>query len=166
MDKELIIRTFVKSVHNEGVDFGKDWYQLDSSMMSRFKQLALDIHLELKPEQIEAGNTLGYAMYEYLQNWVFLTDTPREEIDALKPVKIEGLYFEYQGKKLIPFIIYFGVGDPYTNHRDYGSAYAAYNYGLHSVFKPNGEWLRNKNLRNVCARYDEKTGTLHDWYRE
>lgn len=166
MDKEFVIKSFVKSVHKEGVDFSRDWHQLDLSMMARFKQLALDLHFELKPEQIEAGNTLGYAMYEYLQEYVFFTDTPREEIAELKPVEIEGLYFEHNGEKMTPTTVYFGVGNPYDNHRDYGKAFAMYNCGLHPVMKSDGKRLRNKGLRNVCARYDAKTGTLHDWYRE
>lgn len=70
MNKELVIKSFVESAHRDGVDFSRDWHQQSSSFMGRVKQLALDIHFERKPEQIEAGNTLGYAMYDYLQDWL------------------------------------------------------------------------------------------------
>lgn len=143
-----------------------DWWELeiDSTLSNLLKVINEAYDCTYERIIVKEGN--DYETVSYCQ---FLPDTTLNEIAALQPRRLSGLWFEYDGKHLTPSNIYFGCGGNFNMTRDgiyspQGIAYCHYDNALHPVHRSGGEVLRDVNLRNVSARYDGTT--IHDWYRE
>lgn len=102
--------------------------------------------------------------YEYRS---FVYDTPREVIATLKPRKLVGLWFDYNGEKVTPCNLYFGIDTRLlwdNGGQTCGKCFTHYDNALHPVYLPNGERFVWYPLANVNCRY--KNGTLYDFYRQ
>ena len=93
-------------------------------------------------------------------------DTPREVIAQLKPLRISGLYFMYNGEKVMPNRVWFGCGKWINNewHSEHnGYAWCHYDNALRAVYTKGGQHFRLDYLSNVQAQYDNVK--LTDWKR-
>lgn len=71
-----------------------------------------------------------------------------------KPIKMDGLYFTYNGEKRIPASLWFSSVE--SDIAKVGNCYTTYANALHPVFTPNGEAYSNIDLKGVSAKYDGK----------
>ena len=99
-----------------------------------------------------------------------LQDTTHEECAALEPIHVPGgLYFEYNGEKRAPRGVYFSsdLREWWDNPEEYGGRlYTHFDNALRPVFDESGRQYENRDIRAVCARYDEKTRTISDFHKE
>lgn len=72
-----------------------------------------------------------------------------------KPLKIEGLYFDYNGEKKQPNSIWFS--DVESDISTKGKCHCIYDNALHDVFTPDGKAYFNAELAGLSAGYDGKT---------
>lgn len=102
--------------------------------------------------------------YEYRS---FMPDTSLAVIATLKPRKLDGLWFEYNGEKLTPSNLYFGC-DTRLIRSDVdgkcGKCFTLYDNALRPVYLSNGERFVWYPLANVNCRY--KNGRLYGFYRQ
>ena len=99
-----------------------------------------------------------------------LQDTTHEECAALAPIHVSGgLYFEYNGEKRAPRGVYFSsdLREWWDNPEEYGGRlYTHFDNALRPVFDKSGNQYENREIRCVCARYDEKTQTISGFHKE
>lgn len=96
-----------------------------------------------------------------------MMSTQLEQIEQLKPIRIIGLYFMYNGEKIMPYRVWFGCGswkDGEWHSELNGFAYCHYDNALRPVFTQGGQHYRIDYLSNVAASYDNIE--LSDWRRE
>lgn len=100
-------------------------------------------------------------MEQFLNN---LPDTTREEAQQIKPRKIDGLYFMYNGQKETPGKVWFGcdLREFHDDPNEIGLAYCHFDNALRAVYLPDGQQLQDPKLRNVAAYY--KNGILYDFH--
>ena len=75
-----------------------------------------------------------------------------------KPIKVEELYFVYNGEKRQPGTVWF------SDAGDSGNCYCMYDNALYMVHNSKGEVYFNKELAGLNASYDGKT--IYNFYRE
>ena len=75
-----------------------------------------------------------------------------------KPIKIEGLYFVYNGEKRQPHVVWF------SDAEESGNCYCMYDNALYVVYSPNGKVYSNKELAELNASYDGKT--IYNFYKQ
>lgn len=102
--------------------------------------------------------------YEYRS---FVPDTDRAIIKSLEPRKIDGLWFDYNGKKLTPHNLYFGCDTRlihFNGGETCGKCFTHYDNALRPVYLANGERFIWYPLANVNCYY--KNGMLYDFHRQ
>ena len=79
-----------------------------------------------------------------------------------KPIKVSGLYFNYNGEKKQPTSLWFSNVESEVAHR--GKCHCMYDNVLYTVCLPSGEPYRNSELAGLTASYDE--GTIFNYRKE
>ena len=79
-----------------------------------------------------------------------------------KPIKVEGLYFVYNGEKRQPGTVWFS--DVESEASQMGKCYCMFDNALYTVHTPDGKVYFNKELARLKASYDGKT--IYNFYRE
>lgn len=94
-------------------------------------------------------------------------DLTFQEIADLRPIKVEGLYFDYHGEKRTPLGLYFSsdLRDWWNNPEEYdGRLYTYFDNALRPVYMPDGKQFEKRGLACVCAVY--RNGFITDFYKE
>lgn len=79
-----------------------------------------------------------------------------------KPIRIEGLYFTYNGEKKQPSSVWFSNMESEATGK--GKCHTMYGGMLHPVLAPDGESYYNESLAGLCAKYDGNT--IYGFYKE
>ncbi len=79
-----------------------------------------------------------------------------------KPIKIEGLYFNYNGEKKEPRTVWFSDVESEVSTK--GKCHCMYDNVLYEVYTSNNEVYYNTELAGCSASYDGKT--IHNFFTE
>ena len=79
-----------------------------------------------------------------------------------EPIKIEGLYFPYNGEKKQPESLWFS--DIESEATGKGRCHCMFDNKLHSVHTSDGKTYYNDDLAGVSAKYDGEK--IYGFYRE
>ena len=79
-----------------------------------------------------------------------------------KPIKVSGLYFDYNGERKQPSNVWFSDIESEVSRR--GLCHCMYDNVLYTVCLPSGEPYRNSELAGLTASYDE--GTIFNYRKE
>lgn len=72
-----------------------------------------------------------------------------------KPIKVSGLYFNYNGEKKQPTSLWFSNVESEVSHR--GKCHSMYGGMLYDVFSPDGTPFCNEDLAGLSTSYDDDT---------
>ena len=79
-----------------------------------------------------------------------------------KPIKVSGLYFNYNGEKKQPTSLWFSNVESEVSHR--GKCHSMYGGELHAVFTSGGTPYCNESLAGLTASYED--GTIFNYRKE
>lgn len=79
-----------------------------------------------------------------------------------KPIKVSGLYFNYNGEKKQPTSLWFSNVESEVSHR--GKCHTMFGCVLYPVCTKDGEAYVNADLAGLSASYDGET--IYDYYKE